>query len=181
MKILGLVGSPRKQGNTDILVTQILEGAAANGNITEKLYLYDLKIEPCVDCRSCKQGSHQCVLKDDMPCVYAKLESADAIVFGTPLYWYGPTAKMKLLLDRLRPYVESKLLKRKKAILVVPSEEGAHACLSLVNMFRDSFKYLEIELLSQVLVKAAEKGEVAYHPQSLAAAYQVGKALTITG
>ncbi len=177
MKVLGLIGSPRKQGNTDILVSKILEGAVVEGNQVEKIYIYNIRIEPCVDCRSCKQGDYRCILKDDMNEVYHKLEDADVIVFGTPLYWYGPTAKMKLLLDRLRPFIASKRLRGKKAVLVVPSEEGAKACTTLVDMFRQSLSYLEIDLISQILVKAYDAGEVNSQPRNLASAYEVGKSL----
>jgi multimeric flavodoxin WrbA len=81
-----------------------------------------------------------------MNVLYPKLEEANVIVFGTPLYWYGPSAKMKLLLDRLRPYIASKKLKGKRAVLIVPSEEGADACNHNVGIFNMSIKYLEMEL-----------------------------------
>lgn len=114
MKVLGLVGSPCKGGNTDLIVSAILEGADQKHS-AEKVYLYDANIAPCVDCRVCKKGNLQCILKDDMQKIYGKLEEADVVVFGTPLYWYGPSAKMKLLIDRLRPFIESKKLKGKRA------------------------------------------------------------------
>ena len=66
MKVLGLVGSPRKGGNTDLLVAAVLEGAAKNKHATEKVYLYGVDIAPCVDCRACKKGKLECVLKDGM-------------------------------------------------------------------------------------------------------------------
>lgn len=99
MQILALNGSPRKQGNTDILIDEILRGASSNGHQAEKLRLYDYEIQPCLDCRRCKQSEtgYNCALKDGMHEIYPKLEAADVIVFGTPIYWYGPTAKMKLL------------------------------------------------------------------------------------
>ncbi len=178
MKVIALVGSPRRQGNTDLLVSRILEGAASNGNNIEKIYLYELEIKPCLDCRTCKKGSFQCPQEDDMTQIYQKLEESDVIVFGTPLYWYGPSAKTKLLIDRLRPYVASKKLLNKKTILVVPSEEGAKACLPLVEMFRNSFGYLGLNLLSQVLVKAYEKGEIGSNFDVMTAAFKVGKELS---
>jgi multimeric flavodoxin WrbA len=177
MKVLGLVGSPRKNGNTDLLVSSILDGAGANSNRTEKLYLYELDISPCVDCRGCKKGEFTCVVDDDMGLLYSKLESADVIVFGTPLYWYGPSGKMKLMLDRLRPFIASKKLKGKKAIIVTPSEEGQHACDCLVKMFELSFKYLGINLVEKILVSAYEKAEVQEQPETLKNAFEVGKAL----
>lgn len=175
MKILGLVGSPRKKSNTDLLVSAILDGASKNKHATEKVYLYNSKIEPCIDCKACKKGNYQCILKDSMAKLYPKLEKADVIIFGTPLYWYGASAKMKLLIDRLRPYVASKRLKGKKAVLVVPSEEGAEACKLTVGMFSSSCKYLEINLMSVLLPKASERAEVKTQPQTLKEAFTIGK------
>ncbi len=177
MKILGLVGSPRKGGNTDLLVSAVLYGAGANNNKIEKLFLYDLDISPCVDCRGCKRRTCQCILKDGMKKLYPKLEEADVIIFGTPLYWYGPTAKMKLFIDRLRPYISSKKLKNKKAILVVPSEEGARACRNLVRMFELSLNYLDVAILGKLIVKASEKAEVKKQPKVLDKAFKLGKAI----
>ena len=177
MRILGLVGSPRKGGNTDLLVSRILAGADVSKHLTEKVYLYALDISPCVDCRSCQKGKFQCIIDDDMQRLYPKLESADVIVFGTPLYWYGPTGKMKLVMDRLRPFIASKKLKGKKAIVVVPSEEGADACDHVIGMFRLSFEYLGIGLADKMLVKAYEKAEVSEQPETLNRAFELGKTL----
>ena len=175
MKILGLIGSPRKNSNTDLLVSAILEGARKNKYSTEKVYLYQFEIKPCVDCKTCKIGNFKCVLKDSMRELYNKLEKADVIVFGTPLYWYGPSAKMKLLIDRLRPYISSKHLKGKKAILVIPSEEGADACNSTVGMFNSSCKYLEMNLIGVLLPKAYDRAEVEKQPQTIKEAITIGK------
>jgi multimeric flavodoxin WrbA len=175
MQVLGLVGSPRKGGNTDLLVGRILEGAGAGKHLTEKVYLYALDIAPCVDCRNCQKGKFQCTIDDDMQRLYQKLEGADVIVFGTPLYWYGPTGKMKLLMDRLRPFVASQKLKGKKAIVVVPSEEGPDVCDHVIGMFELSFEYLGIKLIDKMLVKAYEKAEVNKQPETLNSAFKLGK------
>ncbi len=177
MRVLGLVGSPRKESNTDLVVSSILAAAAASNHAVEKLYLYGLNLKPCVDCRACKQGNFQCVLNDDMKQIYPKLESADVIVFGTPLYWYGPTAQMKLLIDRLRPYIASKKLKGKKVILAIPSEEGPEACNHIVGMFELSFQYLEVALIDKILPTASERAEVQNQQQTLTKAFKIGKNL----
>ncbi len=177
MRVLGLVGRPRKGGNTDLLVSKILEGAAASNHLTEKVYLYALDTAPCVDCRNCQKSKFQCTIADDMQKLYPKLENAGVIVFGTPLYWYGTSAQMKLVIDRLRPYVASGKLKGKKAILVIPSEEGAEACSHLVGMFELSFDYLGIAVAGKLLVKAYEKAEVNAQPETLNSAFKLGKTL----
>ncbi|MGD6935299.1 MAG: flavodoxin family protein [Candidatus Bathyarchaeia archaeon] len=177
MKVLGFIDSPRIGSNTDLLVTSILEGATANKNSTEKVYLYPLDIKPCVDCKACKKGALQCAIKDGMTSLYSKLEESDVIVFGTPLYWYGPSAKMKLLIDRLRPFVASKKLAGKKAVVVVPSEEGAEACNLTVEMYRMSLKYLGMDLVNVLLPTASEKAEVKQQPQTLKAGFEIGQTL----
>lgn len=62
MKILALIGSPRRGGNTDLLVDQVLRGCSSRGDGTEKLRLYDIEIEACLDCRRCKKGDYECAL-----------------------------------------------------------------------------------------------------------------------
>ena len=177
MRVLGLVGSPRKGGNTDLLVSRILDGASESNHFTEKVYLYALDIAPCVDCRSCKKGKFNCIINDDMQRLYQKLEGVDVIVFGTPLYWYGPTGKMKLMMDRLRPFIASKKMKNKKALVVVPSEEGESACCYLVGMFELSFEYLGVKLMAKMLTKAYEKAEVIKQSETMNRAFELGKTL----
>ena len=177
MNVLGLVGSPRRGSNTDLLVSAILDDAAANNHTVDKVYLYDVDIEPCVDCKACKQGDYKCALDDGMQTLYPKLEEADVIIFGTPLYWYGPTAKMKLLVDRLRPFIPSGKLKGKRAVVVIPSEEGAGACNFAVGMFSLSFKYLGMDFVGKLLAKASERAEVREQPQTLNEALKLGKNL----
>lgn len=157
MRVLGLVGSPRRGSNTDLLVSAILEGASAGNHKVERVYLYDVEIGPCMDCRTCKTGNCNCPLGDGMQALYPKLDEADVIVFGTPLYWYGPSAKMKLFVDRLRPFIASGKLRGKKAVLVIPSDEGAAACKFAVGMFMLSFKYLGMDLIGKMLPKPRER------------------------
>jgi multimeric flavodoxin WrbA len=177
MKILGLVGSPRRGSNTDLLVSAILEGTSSNNHLIDKIYLYDFDIAPCVDCKSCKKGNFKCAIGDSMQTIYPKLEEADAIVFGAPLYWYGPSAKMKLLIDRLRPFIATKALKGKKAILAIPSEEGTEACNFTIGMFALSFEYLGIVMAGKLTPKASERAEIKGQLQTLKEAFELGKAL----
>jgi multimeric flavodoxin WrbA len=177
MKILALVGSPRKGSNTDILVDQILRGSKEGGHRSEKVYLYDFEILPCIDCRRCKKGSFVCPIKDGMRRIYPKMEKADLLLFATPNYWYGPTGKMKLLIDRMRPFVANGKLKGKKWVLVTPAAEGAKASGALVQMLRFSFDYLGMELVGKMLVKAYEKGEIKDNQRELLRAFRLGACL----
>jgi multimeric flavodoxin WrbA len=177
MKILSLIGTPRKGSNTDLLVDQILKGSKRGKHTTQKLYLYDYEILPCRDCRDCKKGQYLCTLDDEMQKIYPKMEKADLIIFGTPNYWNGPTGKMKLLIDRMRPFVPSRKLKGKKWVVVSPSAEGPRSCKLLVEMLRLSFDYLGMKFAGKVLVKAYEKGEIKKNPKALKEVFEFGVSL----
>ena len=99
------------------------------------------------------------------------------IVFCTTVYWYGPSAKMKLHIDLLRPYVEANRLRRKRAILVSPSAEGPVAFDPLLEMFRRMFLYLKMEFAGKVLVKAYYKCEIAENRKELKKAFALRASL----
>ena len=173
IKILALNGSPRKNGNTEILLKEILKGAM--NFESEIIRLYPKRIEPCMDCRNCKSHPFSCPVKDDMGELYAKIDQSDIVLFGTPIYFYGPTAKMKLLLDRLRPYIANKKLFGKKAALVLPSEEGPIACQTTINMFKMSFKYMGMVYIGEIYGIAYEKGEIINNLDELRLARNFGE------
>jgi multimeric flavodoxin WrbA len=177
MKILALNGSARKRGNTDILIDQILKGSKRGKHTIQKLYLYDYEILPCMDCRDCKKGDYVCILNDGMKKIYPKMEKADLIIFGTPNYWNGPTGKMKLLIDRMRPFVPNRKLKGKKWVIVSPSGEGPNSCRLLFEMLHLSCDYLGMKYVGKVLVKAYEKGEILKNQKALEKAYKLGISL----
>lgn len=177
MKVLALIGSPRKDSNTDILVDKFLEGSRSKGSLIDKLYLYEQRITPCVDCRSCKKGDLICKVKDDMQKVYSFMDAADVIVFGTPVYWYGPSAPTKLVIDRMRPYGTNNKLRGKRAVLVAPSAARPEACQIMVDQFRLCFDYLDIEFVGSIMAQAYDKGEIKQNPEALKKAYDLGASL----
>jgi len=177
MKILALIGSPRKGSNTDTLVDQILKGSKKSGHTSEKIYVYEYKISPCIDCRNCKKGDYVCTVNDGMTKIYPKMERADLIVFGTPNYWYGPSGPMKLLFDRMRPFAANKKLRGKKWIVVTPSQEGPKASKALVEMLSLSCDYLGMKRAGKLLAKAHERGEVKGNRKLLDRAYRLGASL----
>ncbi len=181
-KMLGFVGSPRKGGNTDRLVRAVLAGAEARGATTRLIYLSDLNIRECDGCHACWRGG-PCAKKDDLLPIYAEIAASDQLVFGTPVYWYGPTALMKLMIDRWvyfncpanRPQVRGK-----KAAVVIPFEEETPATAALtVDFFARTFAYLEMRFLDQLLVPGvAKRGEVAERSAVMGAAQDLGSRLT---
>jgi multimeric flavodoxin WrbA len=177
MNIVAFVASPRKGSNTDTLVDETLRAAETNGHTHEKIYLYDYEISPCIDCRKCKKDDLVCPIKDGMQEIYPKIDRADVIIYGTPNYWFGPSATMKLLMDRLRPYVANGKLKGKKAAVITPAADGPDACEPLIEMFRMGFDYLGVEFAGPVLVKAYERGEIKSDEKQLQKAYDLGLSL----
>jgi len=119
--ILGLMGSPRIAGNTDFLVTEILQSAQKNGARIEKIYLNKLKISPCQGCGNCKTY-RGCKQKDDMQGLYKKIYRANGIVLGSPTYFGQETAQTKIFIDRCYAFLDkdfnSKIKKRKKGAIV---------------------------------------------------------------
>lgn len=178
MQVLALVGSPRKGGNTEILVDELLCAAEATGHGVQKVRLAGLSIGPCRDCRACKRADdRRCAIDDDMTGLYEEIARADVLVFATPIYWYGPSAQMKAVIDRLRPFAGTDTLQGKTGLVVLPSEEGPACCGPTLDMFAMTFRYLGIGFGGSVLASAYEKGEVRDKPEELAKARQLGASL----
>ena len=103
MNIFAINGSPRKNWNTAILLNKVLEGAASRNSNTELIHLYDLEYKGCTSCFFCKrkyQKHGACAMKDDLTPVLEKLNTADAIVFGSPIYFMNITSGMAVFLER---------------------------------------------------------------------------------
>ena len=106
MKVIGINASPRKKANTQTLTEAILEGAAAKGAETRLVNLREIKMNGCLGCEGCKKHLGKCVQKDDLTTLLQEMTAYDAIVMGTPVYWYHVTAQFKMLVDRLYSFME---------------------------------------------------------------------------
>ena len=101
MKILLMLGSPKKNGNTARLLGCVEKGLQKRGVDYESIHLQGLNISGCLGCNKCKQGENPCVIKDDMTNLSKKVLDSDVIVLATPVYFWNMTAQMKLFNDRL--------------------------------------------------------------------------------
>jgi len=135
MKVLGIAGSPRKNGNTEILMNEVLKVAREAGCETEAFLLSEKQVAPCDACGTCfKVGS--CVIQDDMQELYAALEGADAVIFGSPVYFGSVSAQCKAVMDRMFALLPRHSLKGKVAgALVVTRRVGAIQARSLLYGF----------------------------------------------
>ena len=135
MKILGIVGSPRKGGNTEILVREALAGAAESGAETELVLVAGKSIAPCDGCGACSETGI-CKIKDDMQPIYRQLESADGVIFGTPVYFINVTAQAKAIMDRTYAFLGTRKLRGKVAAAIVAARRvGAGQTLSLLYTY----------------------------------------------
>lgn len=109
MTVIAFNGSPRKTGTTAKLLRKALEGAASQGAETAFVQLNTLNMKGCQGCFSCKKRGGEsygkCVLKDDMTPLYGQMERADAIFMGAPIYFGSVTSELKMVIDRLFPYL----------------------------------------------------------------------------
>ncbi len=101
MKVIAFNGSPRKNANTVTLVQAALKGAASKGAETRLVNLNELNIKGCQGCESCKKAPGKCVLKDDLTPLLQEMAECDAVVLGSPIYWFRVSAQLKMLIDRL--------------------------------------------------------------------------------
>jgi len=125
MKILGLSFSPRKNGNTMILLDEALKGAKQEGAEVELYSVADKTIKPCDGCRACAKTGI-CHIKDDMQGLYDKLLESDGIIFGTPVYFYTMTAQAKTVIDRTIAFStpERSLANKVGGVIVVAGSQG---------------------------------------------------------
>ena len=122
-KIIIVVGSMRRGGNTDLLARAFAEGANKNHTV-EIISVTDYHVNPCIGCNSCfTRENHQCFQKDDMGKIYEKLQSADMLVIASPVYFYGISAQLKAIVDRLHTPIRNEFSIKKLALLLVGAAE----------------------------------------------------------
>lgn len=171
MKIAIVNGSPRK-GNTLTAIEAFMEGAAAHE--IELIHADKLNISGCKGCGACGCVSG-CVAKDDTNPTIDKLVEADMIVFGTPVYWWGMTAQLKLVIDKC--YCKGALLKGKKIGIIVPG--GSPTDSVQYELIRRQFEcmaeYLEWDIVFFKAYYANEKDELAGDTNAIADLIRIGK------
>ena len=166
INVLGIIGSPRRNGNTEILVDEILAGAAENGAQIGKVILDELNIAPCKACDLCKKGG-ACVQDDDMSALLEMMVNSQVWVLGTPIYWWGPTAQMKTFVDRWYGANHAKF-QGKQVILALPlggsREESAQ---HTVGMFRNIIDYLSMKHIATVIAPGVYRRGVISEKSSI--------------
>jgi len=189
LKVVGIVSSPRKEMNTDTLVTKALEGAQSIGAETEKIYLNDLEIKPCQACDRFPAPDY-CFYRDGMEKIYDVLATADALVIGTPAYFGSFSAQLKLLIDRSNCLAEmvtlpdgklifkSRLEKRKKGIFIWVANISKNPEPALVSIRIWCKYFANVELVDTLVITDSDRGEGARKREELLhKAFELGVSL----
>ncbi len=187
MKVLGIAGSPRRSGNTDLLLAEVMRGAASKGAEVKTIILNDLKITPCQHCDTCQEKG-QCKIQDDMQMVYRELEQADRIVLASPIQFTGVTAQMKTMIDRLQALWARKYIlkvpplgnrrERKGLFISVGGRKIANLFEPALVMVKTVFRILDITYAGELLFRGIdEKGTITKHPDALQQAFLAGQKL----
>lgn len=178
--VLGVCGSPRRGGNTETLVDEVLRGAQQAGASVEKVLLAELDIAPCEACQAC-EAAGECIYDDDMPPLFDKMARSQVWVLGTPVYWWGPSAQFKLFLDRwygkiFRPE-DRAILKGRQVVVVVPmGDPDPGTARHTVGMLADALAYTRSNMFATILATDVnEPGEVRRQAAVMAAARQAGR------
>jgi multimeric flavodoxin WrbA len=184
-KILLVMGSPRKEGNSATLAKQVAAGAQATGAKVETLYLYTMNIQPCTACDACREERDKdCVIDDDMETLYPKLRQADALVIASPIYWFTVSAQTKLFMDRWYalggPGEEYAAFAGKRIGIVLTYADVdpfASGAVNALRTFQDAFNYVGSEIIGMVYGSASEAGEIGNNRDLMEKAYELGKQL----
>lgn len=192
MDVLGIYGSPRKGGNTDTMLDAFLEGAEAAGARPIRVYVRRLRMQGCIGCGGC-DATGECVVEDAMTDVYPLLEATPRIVVASPIYFYGVTGQLKLLIDRSQAcYMRRELEKREER----PSRRSARKgfllsagatrgnrlfhCAALTLQY--FFDALDMDYTGELCFRQIEhKGDIQNHPAALDECRQAGRNFVETG
>lgn len=193
MRVLGLSSSPRRDGNSSLLVQAALQGAERAGHEVELVHVADHVRFFLRDCRACRGADGRCTIDDGFEELFlGSYLPADGVVLGTPLYWYGMSGQLKTFLDRMFcHYAEAApahdqvltAMTGKRLGLVVSSEETyAGATLGLVHQVQELARYTHSPLVGVVRGIGNTRGEVTLDPEHpIRLAFELGRTLLERG
>ena len=165
MKILGIMGSSRKKGNTDILLDVALEEAQQKGASVSKISLGEENIAPCNGCLKC-MSTGKCVIGDDMQGIYNEMLGSEGIIWATPVYFWSMAGQTKTAMDRTYALLFPKLQLASKVggVILVAGQRG---CVNTANVFHMYFSYNHMFFAEFAHGYAGQKGEIKKNPLAI--------------
>jgi len=191
MKILAIYGSPRREGNTSLLLQQAVAGARQAGAEVEEVVLRDLRMSPCLELYGCKKDG-RCIIRDDFQRLYDQLLACQALMLASPIFFYTVSAHTKILMDRCQslwvkkywidqvPFGQGEI-KRKGLFISAGATGGKRLFDGTLLSIRYFFDVLDMELWHALLYRRLDfEGDVLRHPEYLDEAFQAGEALALS-
>jgi len=187
MKIAAFLGSPRKGGNTELLLKESIRGIEEIGFKVEIFNLNSLNIQPCQNCGGC-ESTGQCIIHDDMERIYEVIRTADRVILASPIFFLSLPAQTKRMIDRCQNFWYEKYILKKpipsgkwgrKGLLILVGGMKNKAGIRCAELCARAF-FRVINVLDHQLLSFAgidKKGEILHHPQALKEAYEAGKRL----
>jgi len=186
IKVIGILGSPRRGGNTEILLDSALAGAVEKGAEVEKVLITEMKISPCRELYDCLEAG-QCSIQDDMQSLYIKLQLADHIILASPIFFYGITAQAKAMVDRCQAlWVKSHLLDvgkedirvRRGAFISVGATGGKKLFTGAELTVKYFYDAIGISYTNSLLIERIDtKAQIKEHPSAVRDAFLLGQQL----
>jgi multimeric flavodoxin WrbA len=186
-RVLGIFCSPRKGGNTDLLLEETLKGAAAAGGSVDEIRLCDFRITPCTECLCCFNDG-ACVIADDMQDIYVRMLKADIVILASPIFFYGITGWAKAMVDRCQalwarryklhdPALETGH-KRKGFFISVGGTKGKRTFEGAILTVRYFFDAFNTEYAGDLLFRGVDAcGDILKNPDALPQAFAAGRKL----
>ena len=177
MRVLVLIGSMRKGGNTHMLARSFAEGASVRNEV-EVVSVSDYDVRPCTGCNSCyRSEDNRCCQDDDMQEIYAKLAAADVVAVASPVYFYGLSASLKAVIDRLHTPLRKTFRIQGLVLLLVGATELPDLFDSVVIQYELVLRFFGLEDMGRVLVGGVkDEGDIEGN-ESLEAAYRLGRSI----
>ncbi|HLB24784.1 MAG TPA: flavodoxin family protein [Nitrospirota bacterium] len=189
MKVLGFSGSPRVNGNTELLLKELLRGASDAGAETELIQVRKVRFDPCISCNRCFETG-RCEVEDAFQPIYDKIMEADHIVLASPIYFMGVTAWAKTLIDRCQCYWAKKYvlkepvpmyrgeMQRRGVFISTAGSNVKQAFDGAVFTVKYFFDAIGVAHYKDLLYhNVDEKGAIKEHPTALKEAYETGRDL----
>jgi multimeric flavodoxin WrbA len=186
MKVLGIYGSPREAGNSDLLLDQVLEGAKSAGAEITRIYVRDLKISGCQECGGCDKTG-ECVNSDGMDSVYPLLWDTPIIFLSSPIFFYGFPAQAKMLVDRSQALWSKRMLEKtpegrksydhgRGYLIAVGATKGKNLFEGVELTAKYFFDALDKHYEGGLFFRAVEgRGDISQNPTALQEAHELGK------
>ena len=173
-KIIILTGSVRKGGNTELLARAFAAGAEKNNDV-EIVSVADVKVNPCTGCDSCfTRDGNSCVQHDDMAGIYEKLKTSDMLVIASPVYFYGISAQLKAIIDRLHTPMRNSFKIKKLALLLVGAAELPELFDSILVQYNLVLNYFGLEDAGKVMARGFRESGTIKESIFLEEAYKLG-------